>query len=73
MLMKLIPCIVLCLAITTGIHGDPIQRMEREENYMEKMIMKDLTNLLEDIPQFRMKRDTVCESLTNEMMTCIHE
>jgi len=48
-------------------------RVPGEENYMEKMIMKDFTNLLEDIPQLRMKRDTECISLIDEMSSCIDE
>merc|ERR1719508_48830 len=72
MLMKP-TCLIVWLAIMAGIQGDTIMRVQGEANYMEKMILKDLTNLLEDIPQLRMKRDTVCDSLQNEMMTCIHD
>ena len=73
MVIKLTPCLVVCLAIMTGIKGDTIMRMENEENFMEKMIMKDVTNLLEDIPQLRMKRDTVCQPLKKESKNCIDE
>merc|ERR1711892_490641 len=76
MIIKLTPCLAVCVALMTCIQGDTIKRLEREENYMEKMIMKDVTtvtNLLEDIPQMRMKRDTTCQSILTKSNKCIED
>merc|ERR1712106_464943 len=71
--MKLTPCIVVGLAIMTGIQGDTIMGMEGEENYMEKKIMNDLTHLLKDIPNFRVKRSSQCVSLQKESTKCMED
>merc|ERR1711892_97605 len=72
-IMKLTPCLVVGLAIMTGIQGNTIMGMEGEENYMEKKIMNDLTHLLEDIPHFRMKRSSRCVSLQKESTKCVED
>jgi len=71
--MKLTPCLVVGLAIMTGIQGNTIMGMEGEENYMEKKIMNDLTHLLEDIPHFRVKRSSQCVSLQKESTKCMED
>ena len=83
-IMKLTPCLVVGLAIMTGIQGNTIMGMEGEENYMEKKIMNDLIHLLEDIPHSRMKRSvrgkkdlfrksSLCASLQSESTKCVEE
>ena len=71
--MKLTPCLVVGLAIMTGIQGNTIMGMEGEENYIERKIMNDLTHLLEDIPHFRVKRSSQCVSLQKESTKCVEE
>merc|ERR1739838_747864 len=68
-IMKLTPCLVVGFAIMTGIQGKTIMGMEGEENYMEKKI----THLLEDIPNFRVKRSSRCVSLQKESTQCVED
>merc|ERR1739838_857881 len=68
-IMKLTPCLVVGFAIMTGIQGKTIMGMEGEENYMEKKI----THLLEDIPNFRVKRSSQCVSLQKESTKCMED
>merc|ERR1712106_558978 len=72
-IMKLTPCLFVGLAIITGIQGETIMGMEGEEKYMEKKSMNDLTNLLEHIPHFRVKRSSRCVSLQIESTQCIED
>eukprot|EP00092_Neocalanus_flemingeri_P002518 GFUD01002694.1.p1 GENE.GFUD01002694.1~~GFUD01002694.1.p1 ORF type:complete len:196 (-),score=52.99 GFUD01002694.1:156-743(-) len=78
--MKLTPCLVVCLAIMKGTQGDYIMRMEREENYMERMNAMELATLFQDSPLFRVKRDQMSvdcvnnvDTLLAETMKCVNE
>merc|ERR1712123_310434 len=72
-IMKLTPCLVVGLAIMTGIQGNTIMGMKGEENFMERKIMNDLTHLLEDIPHLRVKRSSYCVSLHTKSTKCIED
>eukprot|EP00092_Neocalanus_flemingeri_P023700 GFUD01025704.1.p1 GENE.GFUD01025704.1~~GFUD01025704.1.p1 ORF type:complete len:201 (-),score=33.56 GFUD01025704.1:29-631(-) len=53
--------LVVCLAIMAGIWGDTSMRMEREENFLERMNTKVLTKF-KDVQFSRMKRDITMSS-----------
>ena len=80
MIMKVTTCLIVCLAIIKSIQGDTIMRMEKKENYMERMNMKNLMEMLEDTQLFRVKRDQmgddcvdIVDNLVADSGKCIKE